>query len=118
MNETERRILREQYLKNRVTRVDAKVNNKDVLGKEDMLNRPRHQTNCPSFRECPIDYKCLNYNPTYLECRNCTLHEADGICHKKDIHNDRVFEMMITRPRLDLDAENEKRMQREKKDEL
>jgi len=74
-------------------------------GDVDKLNRPRHrmQGKCMSFVECPIDYKCRNYNPAFLKCVNCPLLETDDVCMKKDIHNERNFEMLIKPGRVDLD---------------
>ncbi|MBR2245626.1 hypothetical protein [Oceanobacillus profundus] len=103
MNKIDRDALREQYEKTRIKRVDLNANSRDVYGNEDMMNLPRHQTNCPSFVECPIDYKCRNYNPTYVACVTCPLHKTDGICHKKELHNEKTYNMIITRQRVDID---------------
>jgi hypothetical protein len=95
--------LREKYERERIREVTIHAKKRDRYGKEDMLNLPRHQTNCPNFVECPLDYKCRNYNPTYIACVNCKLHEIDGICHKNEIHNEATFAFMISRERIDLD---------------
>lgn len=86
-----------------------RLNRNQVIGKEDMNNLPRHKTNCHWFQECPIDYKCRAYDPKYLKCVNCKLHEEDGICHKKELHTETILSKMITRPYVDLDETKEKR---------
>jgi hypothetical protein len=72
----------------------------------DGLNLPRHIINgkCVDFVECQIDHKCHNYNSSYIKCQNCVLHETDGICKKKHIHNEKTFAMMIKRGRVNLDG--------------
>jgi len=105
MTNEERIKLKEEYLKNRLKTVNITAKRRDNFSKEDKLNLPRHYTNCPNFLECPFDYKCRNYNPTYIACVNCKLHEIDGICYKKDIHNEFTFAYMISREKIDLDNE-------------
>ncbi|MEC1657207.1 hypothetical protein P9D81_20375 [Bacillus haynesii] len=101
-----RRQLREEYEQNRMKEVTIKANKKDQYGKGDMLNLPRHRMygKCVDFVECPIDYKCHNYNSSYVKCQNCPLHETDDICKKKNIHHSKSFNMMISRERIDLDG--------------
>lgn len=105
MNDYERMMLREQYNQDRIKRVDVQAKKQDNYSKEDPLNKPRHHTNCPSFSECPICYKCNNYNPTYVACLNCPLHKEDGVCHKKEIHNERIYNMMIAREKIEVNGE-------------
>jgi hypothetical protein len=102
----QREQLRYEYQRDQMKEVNIKANKRDIYGKEDMLNLPRHQiyTHCTDFVECPIDYKCRNFDSTYAKCRSCVLHETDGICKKKHIHTEKVFNMMISRERIDLDA--------------
>lgn len=102
-----REHIREEYEKNRIKVQTIRARNQDIYDREDKLNLPRHHTNCRWFEECPIDYKCKAYNPTYLKCQNCHLHNENGICHKKELHNEKNCEMMIARPRINLDEENE-----------
>lgn len=109
LTQEDREQLKEEYLKERITQVNVEAKRRHVYGKEDMLNLPRHIKNCPRFLECPIDYKCRAYDSTYQECRDCILHEYNGICHKKELHNEKIFNMMITRERIDLDEIERKR---------
>jgi hypothetical protein len=70
--------------------------------KDTQTDLPRNRTNCPSFKECPIDFKCINYDSRFVACHNCTLHETDDICQKPNLHNEKTFSMMITRERIEL----------------
>ncbi|MCD7910919.1 hypothetical protein KC480_05190 [Bacillus velezensis] len=101
-----RKQIREEYEQSRLKEVTIKANKKERYGKGDMLNLPRHRMydKCADFVECPIDYKCHNFNPSYLKCLKCPLLETDDICRKKDIHHSKTFNMMISRERIDLDA--------------
>ena len=107
----ERLALREQYEQERMKTVNIRAKARDRYGKEDMLNLPRHRIygKCVDFEECPIDYKCRNYNPTYMKCVNCELAKTDDICKKRDIHHPDTFNMMIARERIDLDEIEQKR---------
>jgi hypothetical protein len=100
-----REQMRYEFERDQMRTVNIKAKKTDVYGKEDMLNLPRHQiqNKCMNFEECPIDYKCRNYNSTYTQCRTCVLHKTDGICQKKHIHTTKAFNMMISRERIDLD---------------
>ncbi|HZG71048.1 MAG TPA: hypothetical protein VEY51_05850 [Chondromyces sp.] len=104
----ERLQLREEYERERIKEVHIKAKKSDRYGKEDMLNLPRHRMygKCLDFEECPIDYKCRNYNSTYMKCVNCELVKTGEICQKKHIHNPETFNMMISRERIDLDDKN------------
>lgn len=99
-----RESLRDEYERTRIKRVDAKIDGRQSITKdsEDHV-KPRHQTNCPSFRECAFDYKCRNYDPRMMECVTCPLNETKGICHKRELHTDANMSKLISRPRLDLD---------------
>lgn len=101
----QREQLRYEYDRDRMKEVTIKANKNDIYGKEDMLNLPRHRVNCPDFVECKIDYKCMNYNSTYVKCTNCTLAQTGDYCKKGHIHNEKTFAMMISRERIELDAE-------------
>jgi hypothetical protein len=74
---------------------------------KDPLNMPRHrmQHKCPSFQECPIDYKCRNYSSSIIACVNCVLNDTDDICKKPELHNDKGFNLIISRERIVLDGE-------------
>lgn len=102
----QREQLRYEYQRDQMKEVTLKANKRDIYGKEDMLNLPRHEmaNKCADFVECPIDYKCRNFDSTYIKCQNCVLHETDGICQKKHIHTEKAFNMMIARERIDLDG--------------
>jgi len=113
MNTEQIEKLKEDYKRNRTERVDLKLKKGTVLSNEDMLNKPMHLVDCADFVECPIDFKCRNYNPTYVKCVQCPLHEIGGICHKKELHNEKAFDKLITRPKIYIkskskDKENEK----------
>lgn len=71
------------------------------------LDLPRHRvaSKCQAFLECPIDFKCRNFNSSYIACRGCTLNETDDVCKKPHLHNDRTFNMLIKRDRIDLDGQ-------------
>lgn len=100
----DREELRDDYEKNRIKRVDAKIDGRQSITKdsEDQV-KPRHKVNCPSFQECAFDYKCRNYDSRMMECVTCPLNEVDGICHKRELHNDANMSKLIRRPHLDLD---------------
>lgn len=106
----ERSELREAYLWEKEE--EAKNNStlaqsvRDFKDEKDPLNMPRHRvhTKCQAFLECPIDYKCRSYDSSYMACRSCTLAETDDVCRKPHIHNERTFNMLIKRDRIDLDG--------------
>lgn len=107
MNEADRRALREEYLATRMKTNNLKAKKGQVLSKEDMLNLPRHQAEdhgCFNMDECPLCYKCRNFNSTYAKCRSCPL-AKDGLLCKTNLHTPQVLAMMIKRPRIDLDGE-------------
>jgi hypothetical protein len=107
MHELEREELRENYLKERMTVVNKQIDRQTILGKENMNKLPRHMVNCNWFSECPIDFKCRAYNPTYIRCQNCILAKKDLICRKKRLHCERNLNRMITRPFIDLDKKED-----------
>ncbi|PVC75115.1 hypothetical protein C2I27_04310 [Priestia megaterium] len=103
----EREEMRLQYEQEKLKEVSIKANKRDIYSKEDMLNLPRHQmyAKCTDFVECPIDYKCRNFNSSYMKCQNCELHKTDSVCMKPHIHTEKALNMMISRERIDLDDE-------------
>lgn len=108
---SERHELREVYnweqKQDEQVRGKVRQSVKDFKDDKNNLNMPRHRMHykCPSFRECPIDYKCRSFNPAHLACINCELHETDDICKKDTIHTERNYSMIISRERIDLDGE-------------
>lgn len=104
-----RQMMREEYQRTQMKEVNIRAGKKERYGKENMLNLPRHHIygKCVDFEECPIDYKCRNYNSTYVKCQNCILVQMDSICKKQHLHNPPIFEKMISRERIDLDGKND-----------
>jgi hypothetical protein len=72
----------------------------------DPLNMPRHRVlpKFPHMQECPFCFKMRGYNTAYLSERNYMEENPDDFCMKPHIHNERNFNKMITRERIDLDA--------------
>lgn len=103
-NYEKREDMRDEYERDRIKRSTATIGLKDNFSKEDVMNKPRHLTNCPSFQECAIDYKCRNYDSQFLMCQMCVLHETNGICFKKDLHTDKNMSKLLTRERVVLDG--------------
>lgn len=108
LTKSERRELREAYNheqledeKSRSKLGDSVHSFKDEVN----LNQPRHRMRgkCASFIECPFDFKCRNYNPTYIKCLNCELNETDDICKKPRLHNEHYYNQLIIRERVNLD---------------
>jgi hypothetical protein len=108
LTKSERYELREAYLHEQAQRQTIRFDKNTILGKEDMMNLPRHQMayKCADFHECPLCYKCRNFNPRYAKCMSCQLYKEGKIC-KTSLHTERAIEMMIVRERIDLDAEKE-----------
>lgn len=111
LTKSERGELREAYLheqneKDKQTSMLQKSMQDFKDNTFDPINMPRHKVayTCPNFVECPIDYKCRAYDPKYVACNNCVLHETDDVCKKPHIHTERAFNMMIKPGRVDLDA--------------
>lgn len=106
LTRSERGELREAYLweKQEGERLKHRIQQYQKEFKENHDLLPRHimYGKCANFQECPLDFKCRNYNPAYIKCVNCILHEMDGIC-TKDIHNPTTYNIMIRRGRIDLD---------------
>lgn len=108
---SERQELREAYnyeqLEDQKSRDAITKSVKDFKDDKNALDLPRHRMygKCPSFLECPFDFKCRNYNPAYVACVNCVLHETDDVCRKPHLHHDKSFNMLISRERIDLDEE-------------
>ncbi len=108
LTDRERHDLREAYLWEQAE--DEKGRNKLVQSVKEFQGDqgkelPRHRVNCPSFVECPIDYKCRNFNPSNQQCWSCELYKSDDVCLKPEIHNDKNFQMIFSRERIDLDDE-------------
>lgn len=104
----DRKALLEEYERTRIRRVNLTARKRDNYSKEDPLNLPRHRTNCLWFEECPLCYKCRNYDSKYVKCLTCNLNKTDGICHKRNIHTPEAFAMMITRERIEVVKSHEK----------
>jgi|SRR5579875_1305987 len=106
LTRSERGELREAYLYEQEQKQSRKISldKKTVISKEDMLNLPRHKVNCPDFEECPLDYKCRNFNPKYMKCQNCILNQDGQICNTK-LHTHEVLSVFIKRSRVNLDEE-------------
>ena len=92
--------IREDYHNNKPTRKEIDASTLDFQ-QEAVV--PRHEVNCRDFEECPFDLKCRAYDPKYLKCVNCPLARKGLVC-RKPLHNPGNFELLIDRPRLDLDA--------------
>lgn len=103
-NYEKREQMREEYEQDRMKKSTLTIGSKENFSKEDPINKPRHLTNCPSFQECAVDYKCRNYDPKYMDCLKCVLHETKGICFKKELHTDKNLSMLMSRETIDLDA--------------
>lgn len=111
LTKSERYELREAYVweKQEESRNSYRLKQTAENFKEEIIILPRHimQGRCASFIECPLDFKCRNYDPKYIKCLNCSLHETDGICHKRELHNEKNIAMMITRPRLEIESDKD-----------
>lgn len=109
LTRSERMELREAYLwekeedKKGVDTFKRNVEN----SREEETVLPRHmmQGKCSWFAECPLDFKCRNYDSKYVRCQNCPLHKTEGICHKRELHNERNIAMMMTRPTIEIVGE-------------
>jgi hypothetical protein len=105
LSKSERGELREAYLWEQEQKkgVSVKTGKNQVLGKENMMNLPRHKvhTYCSDFQECPICYKCRSYDPAYEKCRNCVLTQEKLHCNKQ-LHSEPVLEMMIRRECIEI----------------
>ncbi|PGC56698.1 hypothetical protein COM24_07755 [Bacillus toyonensis] len=106
----QRQEMRSNYEKDRMKEVSVRANKRDIYGKENMLDLPRHRIygKCRYFEECPIDYKCRSYDSSHVKCQNCELVKTDSVCMKKHIHNPPIFEKMIARETIDADESKEK----------
>jgi|GEM_PF-3288113 len=105
LSATDRRDMLEQYKAGQMKQETFKAPKGKVLSKEDPLNMPRHQVygECIRFHECPLCFKCRNFNSSNMECRSCILYEEGSICNTEK-HNEKVLNMMIRRQRIDLDG--------------
>ncbi|SFJ65494.1 hypothetical protein SAMN02799624_05401 [Paenibacillus sp. UNC496MF] len=105
LTNSERHEIRERYLAEQVKTNTFKMDKRTVLGKEDMMNLPRHKVHgyCSAFQECPLCYKCRNYDSSHQACRDCVLTEEKLHCNTQ-LHNERVLNVMIKRERIDLDG--------------
>lgn len=117
---SERMELREAYNWEKA-QDDKSVNSlsrsvKEFKDEEGLKDLPRYRMigKCAEFIECPIDFKCRNYNSSHIKCVNCVLHETEEVCMKPELHNERNFNMLYAkrqRERIDLDDINSKRVQ-------
>ena len=77
-----------------------------------MCDTQGYITNCDGYDPCPLCYGCRNYG-VYNKCESRCGHNnftaKNNVCFKKELHNEKNFERMITRPRLDLDQFMEER---------
>ena len=109
LTKSERHELREAYVweKEEERKSGDKLKRRAEEFKEEDTLLPRHimQGKCAWFAECPLDFKCRNYDPKYVKCVNCPLHATEGICHKRELHNDKNIAMMITRPKVVITSE-------------
>ncbi|GAK42093.1 hypothetical protein TCA2_4585 [Paenibacillus sp. TCA20] len=105
LTESDRREMLEQYKAGMMKQESFKAPKGKVLSKEDPLNMPRHQVygECIRFHECPLCFKCRNFNSSDSECRSCILFEEGSICNTEK-HNEKILNMMIRRQRVDLDG--------------
>ncbi len=112
LSKSERHELREAYLweqaEDQKSRDKLKESVEGFRDEHNVLDIPRHRMHgrCPSFMECPIDFKCRNYNEAIIACQNCELHETDEICMKPHLHNETNFNMILSRERIDLDGKH------------
>jgi hypothetical protein len=116
---SERQELRESYNweqgQKEKSRNGLKDSVKNFKDDTDPLNMPRHRMagKCADFIECPIDFKCRNYNTAHLKCVNCILHETDEVCMKAELHSEKNFGMLFgnrKRERIDLDDKGQERI--------
>ncbi len=105
LSASDRREMMEQYKVGQMKQESFKAPKGKVLTKDDPLNMPRHQVHgkCASFHECPLCFKCRNFNSSHSSCRSCVLFEEGKICNTEK-HNEKVLNFMIRRPRVDLDG--------------
>jgi hypothetical protein len=105
LTKAERAEIRERYLAEQMRSETIKMNKRTVIGKEDMLNLPRHKVvhQCSAFQECPLCYKCRNYDSSHMACRQCILAQEKLLCNTQ-LHTEQVLNMMVKRERIDLDG--------------
>lgn len=72
-----------------------------------MCDTQGYITNCVGYDPCQLCYGCRNYGlfqeKCYSRCGHNQYTAKNNVCFKKEIHNERNFEKMITRPYIDLD---------------
>ncbi len=105
LSKTDRRDMVEQYKAEEMKVQNIKAPKGKVLSKEDPLNMPRHKVynDHICFVECPLCFKCRNFDSSKAECMGCVLFDEALICNTFK-HNDKVLNMMIRRERIDLDG--------------
>lgn len=107
---SERMELREAYnweqSQDDSSRHQIKRSVKEYKDDKDALNMPRHRVlnKFPHMRECPICFRMTGYNTAVIKEARYMEQYPDDFCMKPQIHNERSYEMMITRERIDLDA--------------
>ena len=118
LTKSERHELREAYAweKQEESRNSNRIKRAAEQSKDDNGLLPRNIVSgkCSWFMECPLDFKCRAYDPKFVRCQNCVLHESEGICHKKELHTEKNIAMMIRRPSVDMDEILKARMVGEK----
>jgi len=107
LTQSQRHELVEQYKEEQIKTVNVKAKKGVDLSKHDKLNMPRHQVAgyCTAFEECPLCYKCRNFNSAHIACQKCVLNQEGLLC-KKDVHTESVLNRMIRRERIDLDEKD------------
>lgn len=78
---------------------------KDFQSEHNALDTPRHRAEERniSFDECPLCRKNRNINSKLLREYNHMIRYPDDYCKKRHLHNDKTYQMMIVRGRIDLD---------------
>lgn len=70
--------------------------------------RSRAESKGVLFIECPLCRKNRNIYSRFLREYNHMQRYPDDYCMKPHLHNDKSFNMMIRRPRIDLDKKDER----------
>lgn len=70
------------------------------------LDMPRHRWLGKNnrYEECPICRRIRNYDTRYISDHNDIQNHPEDFCMKPHIHNEKAFNMMIVRGRVDLDG--------------
>lgn len=93
----QREEMREQFEKEKITTVNKRVSKMENWSLDENENKPKYLTECENFTECAFCFKCSNYNSAYEDCRNCELHNVQGVCTKTELHTERNKAMLISK---------------------